>query len=80
MTTQQDIAAALAKVTEDVTAQTTVVASVKTYVKGITDQLAALAAQTSDTTTAAALTALSQQVQANTASDSAAIVANTPAA
>lgn len=80
MTVQQDIADALAKVQNDVAAQTTVTASVQTYVKGLRDQLAAIAAQTPDSTTAAALTALSQQIQANTSSDAAAIVENTPAA
>jgi hypothetical protein len=80
MTTQADIAAALAAVTSDVAAQTTVTASLVTYVQGINAQLAALAASTTDTTTAAALTALGNQIVANTAADSAAIVANTPAA
>jgi hypothetical protein len=80
MTTQSDIAAALAAVTADVAAQTTVTASLVTYVQGINAQLAALAASTTDTTTAAALTVLGNQIVANTAADSAAIVANTPAA
>jgi hypothetical protein len=80
MTTQADIAAALAKVQADVAAETTVEQSLATYVQGIVAQLAALAAQTTDTTTAAALTALSGQIEANTASDAALIVQNTPAA
>lgn len=80
MTTQADIAAALATVTADVAAQTTVTASLVTYVAGINSQLAALAASTTDTTTAAALLALGQQITANTSADSAAMVANTPAA
>jgi hypothetical protein len=80
MTVQADIAAALAQVQSDVAAQTTVTASLTTYVQGIVAQLAALAAQTTDTTTAAALTALSTQIEANTATDSGLIVQNTPAA
>jgi hypothetical protein len=80
MTVQADIAAALAKVQADVAAQTTVQASLVTYVQGIVAQLAALAGQTTDTTTAAALTALSTQIEANAATDSGLIVQNTPAA
>lgn len=80
MTVQQDIADALAKVQADVTAQTTVAASVATYIKGLTAQIAALSAQTTDTTTAAALQALATQIENNTASDAGAIVANTSAA
>lgn len=80
MTVQQDIADALAKMQTDVTAQTTVAASVQTYVKGIVAQLAALSAASTDTTTAAALAALATQIEANTASDTQAITANTPAA
>jgi hypothetical protein len=80
MTTQSDIAAALAQVQSDVAAQTTVTASLATYVAGINAQLAAIAGQTTDTTTAAALTALSSQIQANSATDAGLIVQNTPAA
>lgn len=80
MTVQADIAAALAQLTTDVTAQTTVTASFVTYVQGIQEQLATIIASTTDTTTAAALTALDQQITTNTAADSAAITANTPAA
>lgn len=80
MATQADIAAALAKVQADVAAQTTVEQSLATYVQGIVAQLAALASQTTDTTTAAALTALSTQIEANSASDAALIVQNTPVA
>jgi hypothetical protein len=79
MTVQADIAAALAQLTTDVTAQTTVTASFVTYVQGIQAQLATIIASTTDTTTAAALTALDQQITTNTAADSAAITANTPA-
>jgi len=80
MTVQADIAAALAKVQADVAAQTTVNASLATYVQGVVAQLATIIAQTTDTTTAAALTALSQQIEANTATDSGLIVQNTAAA
>ena len=80
MTTQSDIAGALAQLTTDVAAQTTVNQSFVTYVQGIQQQLATIIASTTDTTTAAALTALDQQITANTAADSAAMVANTPAA
>jgi chromosome segregation ATPase len=80
MTVQADIAAALSQAQTDMAAQTTVVASLTSYVQGIQAALAALSAQTTDTTTAAALTALSQQMEANTASDAALIVQNTPAA
>jgi hypothetical protein len=80
MATQADIAAALAKVTADVAAQTTVEASFVTYAQGLSAQIAALSAATTDTTTAAALLALSTQIETNTAADSAAMVVNTPAA
>lgn len=80
MTTQPDIAAALAKVQADVAAQTTLEASLVTYVQGLVAQLVALAAQTTDSTTAAALAALSTQIEANTATDAGLIVQNTPAA
>lgn len=80
MTVQKDIADALAKVQADVQAQTTVTESVKAYVAGINQQLADLAASTKDDTTAAALQALSAQIEANTSSDASAIIANTPAA
>ena len=79
MTVQADIAAALAQLTTDMTAQTTASAGFVTYVQGLNAQLAAIIAQTTDTTTAAALTALDQQLTANTAADAAAIVVNTPA-
>jgi hypothetical protein len=77
MTMQSDIADALARVQSDVAAQTSVVASVKTYVKGLKDQLEAAAAASSDQSTAQALRVLADQIEANTASDAAAIVANT---
>lgn len=77
MSTQSDIAAALAKVQDDVAAQTTVNASVKAYVAGINQQLKDMANATTDTTTADALNALATQIEANTASDAAAIVVNT---
>lgn len=80
MTVQSDIAAALAKVQADVTAQTTVEAGVATFIQGLQAQLAALAGQTTDTTTAAALTALSTQIETNTSGLSTAITAGTPAA
>ena len=80
MAVQADIAAALAKVQDDVAAQTTVTASLVTYIQGLIAQIAAIANTTSDQTTAAALTILSQQIEANTAADSAAMVANTSAA
>lgn len=78
MTTQTDIAAALAKVQADVAAQTTETASLQTYVQGIQAQLAAIAGQTTDTTTADALNALSSQIEANTATDAGLILQNTP--
>lgn len=80
MATQADIAAALAKVQADVTAQTTVEASVVTFIQGLQAQITALAGQTTDTTTATALTALSIQLESNTAGLSTAIAANTPVA
>jgi hypothetical protein len=79
MTTQDDIAVALAKVQEDVAAQTTVQAGVAVYIKGLQDQIAALAAKTTDTTTAAALTVLAGQIEANTAADANAIASVPPA-
>ena len=80
MATQADIAAALAKVTQDVAAETTVNQSAITLIQGLNAQIAALAASTTDTTTAAALTALSSTIEANTTSLAAAVPANTPAA
>jgi hypothetical protein len=79
MTVQTDIAAALAQLTTDVTAQTTATAGFVTYIQGLQAQLATITAQTTDTTTAAALTALDSQITANTTADAAAIVVNTPA-
>jgi len=79
MTTQADIAAALAKVTQDVAAETTIDQSAIALIKGLAAQIAALAASTTDTTTAAALTALSSTIEANTTSLTAAVSANTPA-
>lgn len=80
MATQADIAAALAKVQADVAAETTLDASILTFIQGLQAQIAALAAQTTDTTTAAALTALSTQMETNATPLAAAITANTPAA
>src|SRR5258706_7609625 len=76
MAVQQDIADALAKVNADVAAQTTVVAGLSVYVAGIQKQLADLAGQTKDDTTAAALMALAAQIESNTKSDADAMAAN----
>lgn len=76
MAVQQDIADALAKVSADVAAQTTVVAGMSVYVAGIQKQLADLAGQTKDDTTAAALMALASQIESNTKSDADAMAAN----
>ncbi len=76
MAQQEDIKAALAKVTADVTAQTTVVAGMSAYVAGIQAQLAALAGQTKDEETAGALMALAAQIESNTKSDADAMAAN----
>jgi len=80
MTTQPDIAAALAKIQADVATLTTTNANLVAYTQSVVAQLATLSAQTTDTTTAAALTALSQQIEADTATDAGLIVQNTPAA
>jgi hypothetical protein len=69
MTVQQDIADALAVVRQDVAAQTTVVQGMSVYVAGIQKQLADLAGQTKDDSTAAALMALAAQIESNTKSD-----------
>ena len=80
MATQADIAAALAKVQADVAAETTLDASILTFIQGLQAQIAALAAQTTDTTTADALNALAAQMESNAAPLAAAITTNTPAA
>jgi hypothetical protein len=79
MNVQSDIALALAKVSDDVAKQTTVVAGMKVYVQGLKDQIATLAAASTDTETAGALNALASQIEANTQSDADALVVNTPA-
>lgn len=76
MAQQEDIKAALAKVTADVAAQTTVVAGMSAYVAGIQAHLAALAGQTKDEETAGALMALAAQIESNTKSDADAMAAN----
>lgn len=77
---QKDIADALAKVQDDVRQATSVSQALGTYVKGLRDQIAQIASASTDTETAAALTALSTQLEANTAADAAAMVENTPQA
>ncbi len=76
MAQQDDIKAALAKVSADVAAQTTVVAGMAVYVAGIQKQLVDLANASSDTETAGALMALASQIESNTKSDSDAMAAN----
>src|SRR6266436_7614051 len=76
MAVQQDIADALATVTADVAAQTTVVQGMSVYVAGIQKQLADLAGKTTDGTTATALMALAAQIESNTKSDADAMATN----
>lgn len=64
----------------DVSAETTVDGSILTLVSGLSDQIAALKTTQTDPATAAAIDALATQVETNTASLSAAVAANTPAA
>lgn len=80
MTVQSDTADALALLQSKVAAQTSVVASFKTYVQGLKDQINTMAAASSDQGTAQSLRVLADQIESNTASDAAAMVVNTPAA
>ncbi len=77
MAVQQDIKDALDKLTADVAAETTVNASMLVYVKGLKDQIQALADATKDTTTAQALQALATQIEVNAKNDADAMAANT---
>ncbi len=77
MAVQQDIKDALDKLTADVAAETTVNASMLVYVKGLKDQIQALADATKDTTTAQALQALATQIEVNAKNDADAMVDNT---
>ena len=77
MAVQQDIKDALDKLTADVAAETTVNASMLVYVKGLKDQIQALADATKDTTTAQALQALATQIEVNAKNDAEAMSANT---
>jgi hypothetical protein len=77
MAVQQDIKDALDKLTADVAAETTVQQSLLVYVKGLKDQILALANATPDTTTAQALQALATQIEVNAKNDADAMVANT---
>lgn len=77
MTTQSDIAAALAQVQTAVAAETTVNQSAVTLIQGLAAQIAALAAGTTDTTTAAALNALATQLGTDTTNLVTAVTANT---
>jgi hypothetical protein len=72
----------LSKLTADVAAQTSVIASVQTAFKGLADQIAALknVAPAADAATQKAIDDLAASVEANSASLSAAVAANTPAA
>jgi hypothetical protein len=79
MTTQSDIAAALAQLQTAVAAETTVNQSAVTLIQGLAAQIAALAAQTTDTTTATALNALFAQLGTDTTNLATAVTANTPA-
>lgn len=64
----------------DVAAEGTVIASNNTLLTGLSAQIAALKNDQTDPTTAARIDALAQAVESQTASLSAAVVANTPAA
>ena len=79
MSVQQDIKDALDKVTADVAAETTLTGSVLVFIKGLQDQILALANATPDTTTAQALQALATQIEVNNKTTADAMVANTPA-
>src|SRR5260370_913043 len=65
MAVQQDIKDALDKVTADVANETTVIGGLTVFVKGLQDQILALANATPDTTTAQALQAIANQIEVN---------------
>lgn len=73
MSVQSDIADALAKVQGDVASQTTVIGGLTTFIQGLKDQIAALAANSADPATAAALNTLATQIEANTSATATAI-------
>lgn len=64
----------------DVAAEDTVIASNNVLLTGLSAQIAALKTTQTDPATAAAIDALASDVEASTASLSAAVTANTPAA
>lgn len=68
---------ALAAITTDMTAQTTVIASLKPFIQGLFDQIAAMVPNLTPAQTAA-LNALKASVDTNNAAIAAAMVANTP--
>jgi hypothetical protein len=68
----------LTKLTADVAAQTTVVASAVTLLQNLSAEIAALAAASTDPATQAALLTLQGELEANTATLSDAVAANTP--
>ncbi len=77
MAVQQDIKDALDKVTADVAAETTVIGGLTVFIKGLKDQIQALADATKDTTTAQALQALATQIEVNNKAVGDAMVDNT---
>lgn len=70
---------ALAKITADMTAQNTVVASLGPFIQGLFAQIANLVPNLTPAQTAS-LTSIQTSVEANNAAIAAAMVANTPAA
>ncbi len=79
MAVQQDIKDALDKVTADVAAETTVIGGLTVFIKGLKDQIQALADASTDTTTAQALQALATQIEVNSKAVGDAMVATPPA-
>ena len=67
------------KLQDQVTAQTTVVTSVQTLLKGLSDQIIALKSTVSDPAAQAAIDALAAQVAANSKTLTDAVTANTSA-
>jgi hypothetical protein len=72
LTIQSDIA----ELTQDVAAQPTIVASVQTLIQGMVQTISDLQAQTTDPTTAAALSAAVETLKSNSAALQSAVTAN----
>ena len=70
----------LTKITNDVAALTSAVASAEALITAMADEIKSISGSTTDATTQAALDNLATQLENNTAGLAAAVAANTPAA